>query len=348
MTEDTSKRDAQTEKLVDFLFFFREKFDLPDTPVRQSSKIGNKYNFPRLPNFSTLNELFTPENGLDFCYKTYKANKTIIKEIQKKQQHQDIKRLLSYLQYMKKQESKTHIYLTHTERTKNEYITGLKEFIKKLEPYFDLKILRYSADINNNKTFSSFGIDEKSVERYVKDISCIIQNINKGIFPGIFTESDLLPCLKFFTNGKIQYFCDKVYSYPIPILRLIPDRGMSVLHAREQNFTAHYLEKIVSKNNDIINKILINQKQNTVGRKRTDDRTIFCAVLYKFWTDTKWEELPAVYPDINYTRCKKRKSEWAKDGTFRRIRNELRASPKCPDGKRPSDIRRLSLLLKKL
>ncbi|MDL2210668.1 transposase, partial [Desulfovibrio sp. OttesenSCG-928-O18] len=177
---------------------------------------------------------------------------------------------------------------------------------------------------------------------------CIIQNINKGIFPGIFTENDCSLCLSFFTNGKFKYFNEDVYSWPIPVLRLMPDRNMSILHAKNLNFKAHYIRKIILKNSDIIAQELLAPKQNAVGRPRSDDLTIFCATLYKFWTATKWEDLSAVYPSINYTRCKKRKSEWSNDGTFRRIRKALRKSPKCQDGKRPSDIRRLSLLLRDL
>ncbi|MDL2210662.1 hypothetical protein LJC26_07665, partial [Desulfovibrio sp. OttesenSCG-928-O18] len=101
MNNKIDKRIDQTEELVSFLSFFREKFGLPDIPVWRNSKIGNGYNFPRLPNFSKLSQLFSQETGLDFCYKSYKANKNIIKKIQEQQQHKNIERLLSYLRYMK-------------------------------------------------------------------------------------------------------------------------------------------------------------------------------------------------------------------------------------------------------
>ena len=348
MSKSISERNTQIEELVDFLSFFRDKFDLSNIPVRQNSKKGYNYNFPRLPDFSALNKLFTQEHGLDYLYKSYKDNKAIIKEFQKKIQHKDIKRLLSYLHYMKKQESANHIYLTHTEKTKNDYIYGLKNFINIMEKAsIDIKTLKYSSGINKKLPGVS-QMDEKTASRYIKDISCIIQNINKGIFPGIFTESDCLPCLKFFTNGKIKYFNDDMYFYPVPILRLIPDRNMSVSDALQSNFKAYYLEKIVEKNIDIISKILPSPEQNTVGRKRRDDFTILCAILYKFWTDIKWKDLSAAYPGIDYRLCKKRKSEWASDDTFRRIRKKLRALPKSPDGERRSDIKRLSFLLSKM
>ena len=348
MSEDLVKRNAQAEELVAFLSFFREKFDLPDIPVHRIAKKDNKYDFPYLPNFSELSKLLTQEDGLDFYYKSYKTNKTIIKEIQEQKPNDHIKRLLSYLRYMKKQESKKYIYLTRLTKTKNDYINDLTSFIKKLEKSgFDLKQLEYSSNINKNIP-NNYEYNEKQVERYVKDISCIIQNINKGIFPGLFTEHDCLQCLKFFTNGKVKYFNEDIYSCPIPILRLVPDRNMSISHALTLNFKAHYLEKIVSKNSDLIAKGIFSTKQTTVGRKRNDGLPLFRAILYKSWTKTKWADVPIVYSDINYMQCKKRKSEWSKDGTFLSICKELRASPKSQDGKHPSDIRKLNELLEDL
>ncbi|MCL2101979.1 MAG: hypothetical protein FWH22_09745, partial [Fibromonadales bacterium] len=164
MGKSISEHNTQIEKLIELLSFFREKFGLPDIPVRQSLKNGLKYSFPRLPDFSVLNKLFTQENGLDFLYKSYKINKEIIKEFRKKLPR-NIERLLSYLRYMKKQESSKHIYLTRTGRTKNNYIEKLVEFITELENSgIELKTLKYSARINEKLPDTS-QMDEKTVER---------------------------------------------------------------------------------------------------------------------------------------------------------------------------------------
>ena len=242
------------EELVKFLSFFREKFGLPDIPVRQDSKKGLKYNFPRLPDFSALNKLFTQESGLDFYNKSYAANKAIIKGFQKKQKHKDIKRLLSYLRYMKKQETANHIYLTNTGSgdTKNNYIGDLTKFIVHLEKSgIELKTLKSVTSkkihVASKKDPKGGAASNRSIERYIKDISCIVQNIKKGIIPGIFTEHDCLPCLEFFTNGKIKYFNDEMYFYPLPILRLIPDRKMDISDALQSDFRVYYLQKIVEK-----------------------------------------------------------------------------------------------------
>ena len=342
---DDVKYAARTEELVNFLEFFRKKFDMPDIAVKRSQKRGNLYSFPVLPDFSKLSELFSGDEVLDFLYNTYKHNKEVIKNFQEQKKDINVKRLLDYLKYMKRQESKEHIYLTRTSQDKKNYLSKLTQLVDALIMVgIDVKNVKYSASIFEKLPNQYTEI--KSVERYIKDISCILQNINKGIFPGLFTVHECETCLKFFTNNKIKYFNNDVYSYPIPILRLFPDRSMRISHAVNLNFRAHYIEKIVAKNYFFLRLFL--EKKPGVGRKRSDDQSILCAILYKFWENIPWEDVSRVYPAVNASRCQKRKSEWANDGTLRRLYRILRNSSKSRDGKRPGDLRRLTSLVKKV
>ena len=237
MGEGNKKREARTEELVSFLEFFRTEFDLPDIPVKRDPQKGDRYSFPVLPDFSKLSKLFSGNDELDFLYKKYNDNKESIKNFQEQKNDTNVGRLLNYLKYMKRQESKKCTYLTRTAKDKSNSINELTRFVLALAKVEnDIKNVKYSALITKKIQYIYDGINEKKVERNIKDISCILQNINKGIFPGIFTEHECMTCLKFFTNDKILYFNDDVYAYTIPILRLLPDRNMSIFHAVSLNF----------------------------------------------------------------------------------------------------------------